>query len=130
MYISTYAIQFWASNYNKSKFKEKKVADELATVVQDVINLCNELDNFNNDFATLNNNVGSDEWSQDAADISKITDDIKSTFNDYCKNITGHIGDINIAVGQANSKLAGKVAENDTKLQGISSNISNIKTNK
>ncbi len=118
-----------AKKYNKTVFKAKKVGDDTATVVQDVKNLCTALDAFNQDFGRLNDNVGSSEWSKDAESISTITDDIKSTFEKYCNNIVTHISQINQSVGQANSKLAGTVAANDTKLANVLSGIQSISTN-
>jgi uncharacterized protein YoxC len=129
MYSYAYAQYFAAKSYNKTKFKEKKVADQTATVVQDVKNLCTSLDTFNQDFGRLNNNVGSSEWSKDAESISTITEDIKSTFEKYCNNIVTHIQAINTSVGQANSRLAGTVASNDSKLQNVLSGIQGISTN-
>ena len=129
MYIDVYTQSFYVQSDSKTKFKEKKVVDELATTVQDVKNLCTALDQFNTDFGKLNDNVGSDEWSQDAASISTITDDIKSTFEKYCNNIASHISAINTAAGQANSRLAGTVASNDTKLASILNGIQSISTN-
>ena len=129
MYSNVYAQYFIAKKYNKTVFKAKKVGNETATVVQDVKNLCTALDTFNQDFGRLNNNVGSSEWSKDAESISTITDDIKSTFEKYCNNIVTHISQINQSVGQANSKLAGTVAENDSKLTSVLSGIQSISTN-
>lgn len=118
---------FNTKSYIKAKFKYQKVATDLSDVVAKVNALCDNLDAINDEFTKFNNNVGSSEWSKDAADISGIIDNIKDSFSTICQNIVTDISDINTAIGMSNSKLAGKITENQAKFSAISNEMQNIK---
>lgn len=109
MSIANRVVSYKRKNWDKSKYKPKRMVNATNDVTQEIINTCKNLGELRNVISNISSELHSPEFSREASQLDYLISEVNKTMSKTSMTIVNDLSNVCNLIAQKNSSLENEI---------------------